>query len=111
MEEHWYHCYNQILVIQGTPVQLHSPAHVVDHGKMPPTQMGLSWMDQRKVGELKYLEGLVDLNITISDRLTFLSLWSQCSSHSFPKLFALYRRSFPHGKAGTVVPSQLILPS
>uniref|UniRef100_A0A8C4NZR8 Nuclear receptor corepressor 2 n=1 Tax=Dicentrarchus labrax TaxID=13489 RepID=A0A8C4NZR8_DICLA len=29
--------------LQGTPVQLHSPAHGLDHGKMPPTQMGLSW--------------------------------------------------------------------
>lgn len=41
---------------QGTPVQLHSPAHGMDHGKMPPAQMGLSWMDQRKVGESKCLE-------------------------------------------------------
>uniref|UniRef100_A0A3Q3GJR7 Nuclear receptor corepressor 2 n=1 Tax=Labrus bergylta TaxID=56723 RepID=A0A3Q3GJR7_9LABR len=37
-------------ITQGTPVQLHSPAHGMDHGKIPPTQMGLSWMDQRKVG-------------------------------------------------------------
>uniref|UniRef100_A0A8C8K7Y2 Nuclear receptor corepressor 2 n=1 Tax=Oncorhynchus tshawytscha TaxID=74940 RepID=A0A8C8K7Y2_ONCTS len=37
-------------ITQGTPVQLHSPAHGMDHGKMPPAQMGLSWMDQRKVG-------------------------------------------------------------
>lgn len=36
---------------QGTPVQLHSPAHGLDHGKMPPTQMGVPWMDQRKMGE------------------------------------------------------------
>uniref|UniRef100_A0A674PDY8 Nuclear receptor corepressor 2 n=1 Tax=Takifugu rubripes TaxID=31033 RepID=A0A674PDY8_TAKRU len=35
---------------QGTPVQLHSPAHGLDHGKIPPTQMGLSWMDHRKMG-------------------------------------------------------------
>lgn len=39
------------VLLQGTPVQLHSPAHGLDHGKMPPTQMGLPWMDQRKVGE------------------------------------------------------------
>uniref|UniRef100_A0A3P9AIK9 Nuclear receptor corepressor 2 n=1 Tax=Esox lucius TaxID=8010 RepID=A0A3P9AIK9_ESOLU len=37
-------------ITQGTPVQMHSPAHGLDHGKMPPAQMGLSWMDQRKVG-------------------------------------------------------------
>uniref|UniRef100_A0A665WKI8 Nuclear receptor corepressor 2 n=1 Tax=Echeneis naucrates TaxID=173247 RepID=A0A665WKI8_ECHNA len=37
-------------ITQGTPVQLHNPAHGLDHGKMPPTQTGLSWMDQRKVG-------------------------------------------------------------
>ncbi|CAB1321843.1 unnamed protein product, partial [Coregonus sp. 'balchen'] len=43
-------------ITQGTPVQLHSPAHGMDHGKMPPAQMGLSWMDQRKVGESKCLE-------------------------------------------------------
>ena len=37
---------------------MHSPAHGLDHGKMAPTPMGLSWMDQRKVGESKCLEWL-----------------------------------------------------
>ncbi|XP_055367301.1 nuclear receptor corepressor 2 isoform X4 [Betta splendens] len=37
-------------ITQGTPVQLHSPALGLDHGKVPPTQMGLPWIDQRKVG-------------------------------------------------------------
>lgn len=50
--------YYYFFPLQGTPVQLHSPAHGMDHGKMPPTQMGLSWMDQRKVGEWKWLERL-----------------------------------------------------
>lgn len=46
----FHHCFNKFLFLQGTPVQLHSPAHGLDHGKLPPTQMGL-WMDQRKLGE------------------------------------------------------------
>ncbi|XP_031426191.1 nuclear receptor corepressor 2 isoform X4 [Clupea harengus] len=37
-------------ITQGTPVQMHSPAHGSDHGKMTPTSMGLSWMEQRKLG-------------------------------------------------------------
>ncbi|XP_054630962.1 nuclear receptor corepressor 2 isoform X2 [Dunckerocampus dactyliophorus] len=37
-------------ITQGTPVQLHSPAHGFEHGKMPSAQMSLPWMDQRKVG-------------------------------------------------------------
>lgn len=44
---------------QGTPVQLHSPAHGLDHGKIPPTQMGLSWMDHRKMGEWTWLDTLI----------------------------------------------------
>lgn len=51
------------LFLQGTPVQLHSPAHGLDHGKVPPTQMGLSWMDQRKVGEY-WLDRLVHLPVS-----------------------------------------------
>lgn len=35
-------------ITQGTPVQLHSPAHGLDHSKAPSSQM--SWVDQRKVG-------------------------------------------------------------
>ncbi|XP_063346347.1 nuclear receptor corepressor 2 isoform X1 [Pelmatolapia mariae] len=35
-------------ITQGTPVQLHSPAHGLDHGKMPSAPMGVPWMDQRK---------------------------------------------------------------
>uniref|UniRef100_A0A3Q0SM03 Nuclear receptor corepressor 2 n=1 Tax=Amphilophus citrinellus TaxID=61819 RepID=A0A3Q0SM03_AMPCI len=45
-------------ITQGTPVQLHSPAHGLDHGKMPPTQMGVNWMDQRKGGPLVKQEQL-----------------------------------------------------
>uniref|UniRef100_A0A669CAY2 Nuclear receptor corepressor 2 n=1 Tax=Oreochromis niloticus TaxID=8128 RepID=A0A669CAY2_ORENI len=37
-------------ITQGTPVQLHSPAHGLDHGKMPSAPMGVPWMDQRKAG-------------------------------------------------------------
>ncbi|XP_057688811.1 nuclear receptor corepressor 2 isoform X2 [Corythoichthys intestinalis] len=37
-------------ITQGTPIQLHSPAHGFEHGKIPSSQMGLSWIDQRKVG-------------------------------------------------------------
>uniref|UniRef100_A0A3Q2YCC0 Nuclear receptor corepressor 2 n=1 Tax=Hippocampus comes TaxID=109280 RepID=A0A3Q2YCC0_HIPCM len=37
-------------ITQGTPVQLHGPAHGFEHGKMPSPQMSLSWIDQRKVG-------------------------------------------------------------
>ncbi|GLD72255.1 nuclear receptor corepressor 2 isoform X1 [Lates japonicus] len=37
-------------ITQGTPVQLHSPAHGLEHGKMPAAQIGLPWMDHRKGG-------------------------------------------------------------
>ncbi|KAG5280933.1 hypothetical protein AALO_G00065610 [Alosa alosa] len=37
-------------ITQGTPVQLHSPAHGSEHGKIPPTSHGLSWMEPRKLG-------------------------------------------------------------
>ncbi|KAF7199803.1 nuclear receptor corepressor 2 isoform X3 [Nothobranchius furzeri] len=37
-------------ITQGTPVQLHSPAHGLDHTKMPPTSMGLSWMEKKGAG-------------------------------------------------------------
>lgn len=36
--------------VQGTPVQLHGAAHGLDHSKMSPAPMGLSWME-KKVGE------------------------------------------------------------
>uniref|UniRef100_A0A8C5ELJ4 Nuclear receptor corepressor 2-like n=1 Tax=Gouania willdenowi TaxID=441366 RepID=A0A8C5ELJ4_GOUWI len=37
-------------ITQGTPIQLHSPAHGLDPGKIPSSQMGLPWMDQKKMG-------------------------------------------------------------
>lgn len=65
---------------QGTPVQLHSPAHVLDHGKMPPTQMALSWADQRKAGEqnslLHFFQPSFIWSLTI-----LLQLWL---AHSWP---------------------------
>uniref|UniRef100_A0A3Q2Q4D6 Nuclear receptor corepressor 2 n=1 Tax=Fundulus heteroclitus TaxID=8078 RepID=A0A3Q2Q4D6_FUNHE len=36
-------------ITQGTPVQLHSAAHGLEHAKMPSAPMGLSWME-KKVG-------------------------------------------------------------
>ncbi|MED6272126.1 hypothetical protein CHARACLAT_027109, partial [Characodon lateralis] len=37
-------------ITQGTPVQLHSAAHGMDHTKMPPAAMGLSWMEKKAAG-------------------------------------------------------------
>uniref|UniRef100_A0A3B3CAN1 Nuclear receptor corepressor 2 n=1 Tax=Oryzias melastigma TaxID=30732 RepID=A0A3B3CAN1_ORYME len=34
-------------ITQGTPVQLHSPAHGLDHAKMNPTAMGMPWMEKK----------------------------------------------------------------
>ncbi|GAA6074669.1 nuclear receptor corepressor 2 isoform X7, partial [Tachysurus ichikawai] len=36
-------------ITQGTPVQMHSPAHGSEHGKMTPGALPLSWMEQRKL--------------------------------------------------------------
>uniref|UniRef100_A0A3B3U7X8 Nuclear receptor corepressor 2 n=1 Tax=Poecilia latipinna TaxID=48699 RepID=A0A3B3U7X8_9TELE len=36
-------------ITQGTPVQLHGAAHGLDHTKLPPAPMGLSWIE-KKVG-------------------------------------------------------------
>ncbi|KAG9354845.1 hypothetical protein JZ751_001558, partial [Albula glossodonta] len=43
-------------ITQGTPVQLHSPAHGSEQGKIPAGPLGLSWMEQKKLGESKCLE-------------------------------------------------------
>uniref|UniRef100_A0AAY4DEI6 Nuclear receptor corepressor 2 n=1 Tax=Denticeps clupeoides TaxID=299321 RepID=A0AAY4DEI6_9TELE len=37
-------------ITQGTPVQLLSPAHGSEHGKVPPASLGLSWIEPRKIG-------------------------------------------------------------
>ncbi|XP_064210111.1 nuclear receptor corepressor 2 isoform X6 [Anguilla rostrata] len=43
-------------ITQGTPVQLHSPAHGSEQGKIPAGPLGLSWMEPKKAGESKCLE-------------------------------------------------------
>ncbi|KAM9744671.1 nuclear receptor corepressor 2 isoform 3-T4 [Menidia menidia] len=37
-------------ITQGTPVQLHSPAHGLDHTKMAPGPMGLPWIEKKVAG-------------------------------------------------------------
>lgn len=49
-EEMWMWTLDVLYVAQGTPVQLHSPAHGSEHGKIPQTSLGVSWMEPRKLG-------------------------------------------------------------
>lgn len=92
---------------------MHSPAHGSDHGKMTPTSMGLSWMEQRKLGALGFdssfiRTGLVGLppDHELPPYLFFFGF--DCNSPP-PPLLVSVRWGVSCGETGAVVSSRSLL--